>query len=147
MSSPSATSFVPRFHVPFLLSISRTPAKKLTLPLSYSKNSTPWERTIEYDVPADLPACEKCICAWGWVPNHCGQENMYMTGFNCRVKSTSTKALGKPKPPVWCEDDESACQTGPKQMIYCELFAHFDRFHPVCYLSLVSIPRFSLFFY
>ncbi|CAK5275406.1 unnamed protein product [Mycena citricolor] len=82
---------------------------------------TPWKRVTSYDVPADLPACPKggCICAWGWVPNGCGQPNMYMLPYRCTVTgASSTKAVGTPQPPVWCQDDPSSCTKGPKQMIY-----------------------------
>ncbi|KAH8830497.1 hypothetical protein DL96DRAFT_1593181 [Flagelloscypha sp. PMI_526] len=82
---------------------------------------TPWKRITHYDVPKALPKCPEggCICAWGWVPNGCGQPNMYHNAFRCKVTgATSTAPVGKPKPPVWCEDDASKCVKGPKQMIY-----------------------------
>lgn len=42
--------------------------------------STPWKRIATYEAPADLPACPSagCTCAWLWVPNGCGQANMYV---------------------------------------------------------------------
>ncbi|KAJ7592659.1 hypothetical protein C8J56DRAFT_929164 [Mycena floridula] len=82
---------------------------------------TPWKRLTSYDVPAALPECPDggCICAWGWVPNGCGEPNMYQHPFKCKVTgATGTRAVGTPKPPVWCEDNPSKCVTGPKQMIY-----------------------------
>lgn len=82
---------------------------------------TPWKRLTTYDVPADLPPCPKggCVCAWGWVPNGCGEPNMYMFPYRCMVTgSTSTKKLAKAKPPVWCEGQEANCTPGAKQMIY-----------------------------
>jgi len=81
---------------------------------------TPWKRLTTYDIPA-LPACPEggCICAWGWVPNGCGEPNMYQHPYRCMVTGTpGTKAVGTPQPAVWCEDDPSSCVTGPKQMIY-----------------------------
>jgi len=36
---------------------------------------TPWYRLTQYDIPADLPACSDCICAWAWIPNGCGTPN------------------------------------------------------------------------
>jgi hypothetical protein len=41
---------------------------------------TPWKRLTTYDVP-DLPACPEggCTCAWLWIPNGCGQANMYVS--------------------------------------------------------------------
>ncbi|KAJ7718950.1 hypothetical protein DFH07DRAFT_859755 [Mycena maculata] len=83
--------------------------------------NTPWKRLTTYDVPADMPACPDggCICAWGWIPNGCGQPNMYNLPYRCKVTgATSTKAIGTPQPAVWCEDDASACVTGPKQLLY-----------------------------
>ncbi|KAH8817193.1 hypothetical protein F5884DRAFT_244933 [Xylogone sp. PMI_703] len=82
--------------------------------------NTPWKREAYYDVPADLPACPEggCICAWLWVPKGCGQPNMYMAGYKCNVTgATATNPVGVAKPPVWCGDDSSKCQAGPKQMI------------------------------
>ncbi|KJA19114.1 hypothetical protein HYPSUDRAFT_204854 [Hypholoma sublateritium FD-334 SS-4] len=83
--------------------------------------NTPWKREIQYDVPAAMPACPAagCICAWGWVPNGCGQPNIYQTPFRCRVTgATSTTPVAAPKPPVWCEGNSGACTKGAKQMIY-----------------------------
>lgn len=82
---------------------------------------TPWKRVTTYDVPAAMPPCPPggCICAWGWVPNGCGQPNMYHQAFKCRVSgSTSTTPVAKPNPPVWCEGNPDACTKGAKQMIY-----------------------------
>ncbi len=52
-------------------------------------------------------------------PDRCGEPNMYMFPYKCMVTgSTSTTPLGKPVPPVWCENDQSKCISGPKQMLY-----------------------------
>ncbi|KAF9505295.1 hypothetical protein BS47DRAFT_1306882 [Hydnum rufescens UP504] len=83
--------------------------------------NTPWKRIASYDVPADLPPCPPggCICAAGWVPNGCGQPNMYMLPYRCMVTgSTSRKTVAPAKPPVWCEGNLSACTQGSKQMVY-----------------------------
>jgi hypothetical protein len=82
---------------------------------------TPWKRLTSYSVPAALPACPPggCICAWGWVPNGCGEPNMYHQAFKCKVTGATSKtpvAVGKP--PVWCEGEPSKCTKGAKQMIY-----------------------------
>ncbi|KAI6101950.1 hypothetical protein F5141DRAFT_1136681 [Pisolithus sp. B1] len=79
--------------------------------------NTPWLRVITYDVPAAMPSCpaDGCICA---IPNGCGQPNIYMEGFKCKVtNATSTAPVGTPKPPVWCEEDQSQCVQGPKQIM------------------------------
>ncbi|KAI5458749.1 hypothetical protein BGZ63DRAFT_492511 [Mariannaea sp. PMI_226] len=81
---------------------------------------SPFFRETWYDVPADMPACpeEGCYCAWLWIPDGCGQPNMYMQNHRCKVTgSTSTKKLGKPKAPVWCHQNPSKCVSGPKQMM------------------------------
>lgn len=85
------------------------------------RHNTPWKREVWYDVPAALPACPPagCICAWGWVPNGCGQPNMYHQAFRCRVTgATSVTPIAAPKPPVWCQNNPGACTKGSKQMIY-----------------------------
>ncbi|KAJ7063711.1 hypothetical protein C8F01DRAFT_1134056 [Mycena amicta] len=82
---------------------------------------TPWKRLTSYDVPADMPACPSggCICAWGWIPNGCGEPNMYHLPYRCKVTGAkATKAIGTPKPPVWCENNAGSCTKGPKQMLY-----------------------------
>lgn len=95
-----------------------TPENLVVFTVAYN---TPWRRQISYDVPAAMPACPSggCICAWGWVPNHCGQPNMYMTPFKCKVTgATSTTPVAPGKPPTWCEGNQGACTKGAKQMIY-----------------------------
>ncbi|KAF8161583.1 hypothetical protein B0H34DRAFT_841179 [Crassisporium funariophilum] len=82
---------------------------------------TPWRRIATYSVP-HLPSCPEpggCICAWGWVANGCGEPNMYMQPFKCRVTgNTGEAAVATAVPPVWCEDDQTKCVQGPKQMVY-----------------------------
>ncbi|KAI6014655.1 hypothetical protein EDC04DRAFT_2578681 [Pisolithus marmoratus] len=82
--------------------------------------NTPWKRLTTYDVPAAMPACPSggCTCAWVWIPNGCGEPNIYMEGFKCMVtNATSTTPLGTPSAPVWCEDDQSKCVQGAKQIM------------------------------
>ncbi|KAI6017388.1 hypothetical protein PISMIDRAFT_414489 [Pisolithus microcarpus 441] len=82
--------------------------------------NTPWKRLTSYDVPSAMPACPSggCICAWVWIPNGCGEPNIYMEGFKCMVtNATSTTPLGTPSAPVWCEEDQSQCVQGPKQIM------------------------------
>ncbi|KAJ6448877.1 hypothetical protein C8R45DRAFT_1045484 [Mycena sanguinolenta] len=81
---------------------------------------TPWERIATYAVP-NLPACPAggCICAWGWVPNGCGEPNIYMQGFRCNVTGQpGDAALAPAVPPTWCQDSPANCSTGARQMIY-----------------------------
>lgn len=81
---------------------------------------TPWKRIAVYDIPAGLPPCPPggCHCAWLWRPRGCGIPNEYMAGYKCNVTgATSTVPLGIAQPPVYCADDPSKCQAGPKQMI------------------------------
>ncbi|KAG2341603.1 hypothetical protein BDR05DRAFT_936336 [Suillus weaverae] len=82
--------------------------------------NTPWKRVTSYDVPKDMPACpaDGCTCAWVWIPNGCGEPNIYMQGFKCMVTgATSTTPIATPKPPVWCEEDQSTCTQGAKQIL------------------------------
>ncbi|KAK7032893.1 hypothetical protein R3P38DRAFT_2919543 [Favolaschia claudopus] len=81
---------------------------------------TPWKRIATYEVP-DLPECPDggCICAWGWVPNGCGEPNMYMQGFRCKVTGQPGKyAVAPAVPPTYCADNSADCTSGPRQMIY-----------------------------
>ncbi|TMW59783.1 hypothetical protein Poli38472_004852 [Pythium oligandrum] len=81
---------------------------------------TPWKRKGVYQVPKNMPACppQGCICAWLWVPDGCGQPNMYMAGYRCTVTGAATGyKLAQAKPPVYCADDKSKCVKGAKQMI------------------------------
>ncbi|KAH0831896.1 hypothetical protein J3R83DRAFT_12777 [Lanmaoa asiatica] len=79
---------------------------------------TPFKRVVTYDVPSGMPLCpdQGCICS---IPNGCGEPNMYMFPYRCKVipDSTPPMTIGAPKPPVWCEDDTSKCVQGPKQML------------------------------
>jgi len=51
------------------------------------------------------------------VPNGCGIPNMYMQGFKCIVTNArSTTPVAPAVPPVWCEDDQSKCVKGAKQV-------------------------------
>lgn len=83
-------------------------------------HNSPWERVVSYSVP-NLPACPPggCICAWGWVPNGCGEPNMYMLPYRCKVVGKTGNAAVYPGiPATWCEDNPSNCTKGPRQMIY-----------------------------
>jgi len=86
-----------------------------------TKYNTPFRRVATFDVPADLPECppDGCICAALWVPNHCGEPNEYMIGYNCKVTNVKPTArpLAPAKPPVFCEDDPSTCVKGAKGVI------------------------------
>ncbi|KJA14486.1 hypothetical protein HYPSUDRAFT_150365 [Hypholoma sublateritium FD-334 SS-4] len=85
--------------------------------------NTPWKRIAKYSVP-DLPPCPAagCICAFGWIPNGCGEPTLYMQGFRCTVTGSKTNPVRTIKYPAvapqWCQDNSAQCVTGPKQMIY-----------------------------
>ncbi|KAF9013080.1 hypothetical protein BDQ17DRAFT_1342697 [Cyathus striatus] len=106
------------FAISYTSSISDvTPENLVVFSVLYN---TPWHRIATYNVP-NLPACPDggCICAWGWVANGCGEPNMYMQGFRCRVVgATGSAKLATASPPVWCEDDTSKCVGGAKQMVF-----------------------------
>ncbi|KAG7086202.1 hypothetical protein E1B28_002165 [Marasmius oreades] len=67
---------------------------------------TPFRRLATYQVP-NLPACPEggCICTWGWIPNGCGQPNMYFFPYRCKVTGTpGSRPLALPaRPPTWCD--------------------------------------------
>ncbi|KAF6758275.1 hypothetical protein DFP72DRAFT_189986 [Ephemerocybe angulata] len=96
-----------------------TPENLVVFSVRYN---TPWKRIIYYDVPSALPACppDGCTCAWGWVPNGCGQPNMYHQAFKCRVSNAKSNVPVKvpAQAPRWCEGNEGGCVGGSKQMIY-----------------------------
>lgn len=53
----------------------------------------------------------------------CGQPNMYMFPHKCIVTgATGTTPLAPAQPPVWCEDDQTKCILGAKQMIFWNQF-------------------------
>ncbi|KAN0097976.1 hypothetical protein V8E55_002422 [Tylopilus felleus] len=92
-----------------------TPENLVVFSVAYN---TPYELTATYAVPSGMPSCHSggCICT---IPNGCGQRNMYMFPYRCRVipDSTPPKAIGTPKPARWCEDDPSQSVKGPKQIM------------------------------
>jgi len=82
--------------------------------------NTPWKRIATYQVPRDMPPCpaEGCTCAWLWIPKGCGEPNMYMQGFKCRVTgSNSNRRLARAIPPRYCKNFPQNCVQGAKQMI------------------------------
>lgn len=109
----------------------------------YHSYSTPWKRVANYQAPSGMAACPPggCICAWLWcvlprlsfslifchsakfhlsfrVPDGCGEPNMYMAGFRCKVTgNTGNRRPAPAKPPVWCEGQPDKCTKGAKQMI------------------------------
>ncbi|THH29424.1 hypothetical protein EUX98_g4750 [Antrodiella citrinella] len=98
----------------------------------FSTNATcPWTLNTDFQVPAAMPACPDagCICAWFWIHRpDSGSEQMYMTGFRCKVTGASgTTAIGKPALARRCGADPangvqnatpSNCTVGPKQPFY-----------------------------
>ena len=50
--------------------------------------------------------------------NSCGQPNMFMQPFKCRVTgATSVTPVAAAQPPRWCEGNPDACVKGAKQMV------------------------------
>ncbi|KAJ3730266.1 hypothetical protein C8R42DRAFT_2944 [Lentinula raphanica] len=96
-----------------------TPENLVVISVAYN---TPFKRLATYDIPDGLPPCPEggCICGWGWIPNGCGEPNMYFSGSRCQVTGNTdkSKSLGVPRPPVWCEGNSTACVKGPKQMLF-----------------------------
>ncbi|KAF5372097.1 hypothetical protein D9758_005038 [Tetrapyrgos nigripes] len=94
-----------------------TPENLVVFSVAYH---TPWRRLTTYQVP-NLPICppDGCICAWGWVPNGCGEPNMYMFPYRCVVTGIPGPApLSIAQPATWCEGQPEQCVQGAKQMIF-----------------------------
>ncbi|KAF9263160.1 hypothetical protein L218DRAFT_959476 [Marasmius fiardii PR-910] len=82
---------------------------------------TPWRRLTTYQVP-NLPKCPDagCTCVWGWVPNGCGEPDIYMQPFRCRITGTPgpTPLATPAQPPAFCKANSDTCIQGAKQMIF-----------------------------
>ncbi|KAF9009666.1 hypothetical protein BDQ17DRAFT_1406668 [Cyathus striatus] len=79
---------------------------------------TPWKRVTSYSVPAAMPACPDggCICAWGWVPNGCGQPNIYHQAFKCKVTgATSTAPVASPNHQYGAKTTQVNALLGPSR--------------------------------
>ncbi|KZV85461.1 hypothetical protein EXIGLDRAFT_841482 [Exidia glandulosa HHB12029] len=85
--------------------------------------NTPWRRIAKFEVPKDMPACPDggCICAWGWSPDWCARDNLYMNGFRCKVTNARADAprVAPAQVAKWCEvpSEDGACVAGPKGII------------------------------
>ncbi|KAG1847052.1 hypothetical protein F4604DRAFT_1936096 [Suillus subluteus] len=91
--------------------------------------NTSRKRVTSYDVPKDMPAClaDGCTCAIMGLGSlsrlrFITVNEQYLVDpewrFKCMVTSaTSTTPVATPKPPVWCEEDQSTCTQGAKQIL------------------------------
>jgi hypothetical protein len=100
---------------------------------------TPWRLSSTYQVPAQLKACPAagCTCAWLWVPKGCGQANMYMQGFKCKVTNVNTsiaRPLAPAQPAKWCQSNQANCVKGAKQMIVFQSLADDN---------VIGVPRYE----
>ncbi|THH19259.1 hypothetical protein EW146_g1872 [Bondarzewia mesenterica] len=98
----------------------------------FSVNQTcVWTLHTDFEVPASMPACPEggCTCAWFWIHKaDSGQEQMYMTGFKCKVTgATSATPISSPQLARRCGADPnngvteatpSNCTYGAKQPFY-----------------------------
>ncbi|KAI9011062.1 hypothetical protein BC832DRAFT_320931 [Gaertneriomyces semiglobifer] len=48
--------------------------------------------SVDFKMPANLPACDDCVCSWTWIPDQAANE-MYMNCFSCSVKSNTRGSL------------------------------------------------------
>lgn len=123
------------FAIAYVSSIAEVTPQNLVV-FSVAPN-TPYERIARYKVP-NLAACPRggCICAWGWIPDGCGQQNMYMHGHKCQVTNARStgKKPGKALPP-------GPGVKGPKQMIFA--FQKSGNNFPDRIASSKQVPTYS----
>lgn len=84
--------------------------------------NTPYRRIATYAVPAAMAPCPPggCTCVWAWVPENCGEANIFMVPIKCRVTNATAAARPLALPArnaVWCENDQAKCVKGPKGII------------------------------
>jgi len=92
--------------------------------ISINHNSV-WERSINYEIPAGLPACPAggCLCSWNWIheANH-GEGypfEIYNIIYRCTVTGATSKGIvQRGAVPVDCTGDSSKCVAGPKTPMY-----------------------------
>ncbi|TPX59851.1 hypothetical protein SpCBS45565_g07651 [Spizellomyces sp. 'palustris'] len=49
---------------------------------------------VSFQVPANLPACDNCVCSWTWIPDpSASADEFYMNCFNCKIVSQTTGTL------------------------------------------------------
>ncbi|KAF8426953.1 hypothetical protein EV426DRAFT_686441 [Tirmania nivea] len=107
-------------------------------------HDSPARQLQAYPVPAGLPPCpnNKCICAWFWIhDSRGGDDEMYMTGFQCNVTGAtdSGRQIGKPKAPQRCDGDgwdnavkaqKGKCIVGAKGPMYWKNKEHMNMVEP-----------------
>ncbi|KZT57666.1 hypothetical protein CALCODRAFT_495905 [Calocera cornea HHB12733] len=69
----------------------------------------PWYRAQWFDVPADLPPCDDCICTFNWIHGEdpgSGAQQIYQNGYKCKVLNDGPgKQLQAPLPARRCGAD------------------------------------------
>ena len=87
-----------------------------------TNDKCPWRRSVDFQIPKDLPACPPggCHCLWGWIhAPDAGTEQMYQLMYRCQVTgATGTRALPAPQVARKCPTDKSNCTVGAKQPHY-----------------------------
>ncbi|KZO90689.1 hypothetical protein CALVIDRAFT_542443 [Calocera viscosa TUFC12733] len=71
----------------------------------------PWYRNQWFDVPADLPPCDDCICTFNWIHGEdpgSGAQQIYQNGYKCKVLNDGPgKQIQTPQLARRCGDDPS----------------------------------------
>jgi len=88
-----------------------------------TNQSSPYYVHTSYSFPAGLPECPEggCHCMWGWIHSPVGGgEEMYFTGYRCKVTNfkADAKPLAKPQVARKCPYDRNNCTIGAKQPHY-----------------------------
>jgi hypothetical protein len=76
-------------------------AKTFTL-LMTTEASCPIVQNFDVPIPANAPACEKCVFSWGWIPKLSGGPEYYMSCAEVKIESNVTgSSLEGPKMPLF----------------------------------------------
>ncbi|KAI9094988.1 hypothetical protein DFS34DRAFT_628035 [Phlyctochytrium arcticum] len=55
-------------------------------------------KRVNFQVPANLPACEECTCAWTWIPDpSASADEFYMNCFTCKIEGNQGTITGGTK--------------------------------------------------
>lgn len=61
--------------------------------MTYQSQCPLRDTPVSFNIPLDTPACEKCVCSWGWIPSrdYSSPAQFYHNCFYCNIVSSSIK--------------------------------------------------------